>query len=292
MSYIPLIGLGVVIVIGAYLLTKSGKPSATLKALSGSPSEYRPYKLARVEEVSHDTKIFTFALPSPDHVFGLPTGKHVVLRATINGEVVERKYTPISSDDDVGVFKLCIKVYFKNVHPRFPDGGLMSQYINDLKVGDNLDVRGPTGLITYHGEGSFTVNGKKVAVKNIGLIAGGTGITPCLQVIEQVLKNPKDKSQLSLIFGNQSEADILLRDRLDTLARDNAQFEVFYTVDKAPEGWTQGVGFINKDMCANHLPAPGDDAIVLMCGPPPMIKYAATPNLTELGHSSKRQVQF
>lgn len=215
-----------------------------------------------------------------------------MLRAVVNGEEVERKYTPVSSDDDLGVFKLCIKVYFKDVHPKFPDGGIMTQHLEKLSIGDSIDVKGPTGLITYLGNGSFKIKGKKVDVKNVGLIAGGTGITPCLQLIEAVLKNPSDKTNVSLIFGNQTVDDILLRERLDTLARDNAQFRVFYTLDRPPQEWEYGSGFINRDMCEKNLPAPSEDTVVLMCGPPPMIKYACIPNLVDLGHATNRQAQF
>lgn len=48
----------------------------------------------------------------------------------------------------------------------------------------------------------------------IGCIAGGTGITPCYQVIQSVLDNKDDKSQLSLIFGNRTTKDILLKEEL------------------------------------------------------------------------------
>jgi hypothetical protein len=41
----------------------------------------------------------------------------------VNGELVMRAYTPSSSDDELGYFELVIKVYYKNVHPKFPDGG-------------------------------------------------------------------------------------------------------------------------------------------------------------------------
>jgi Oxidoreductase FAD-binding domain len=45
----------------------------------------------------------------------------------VNGDLVIRAYTPTSSDDDLGYFDLVIKVYFANEHPRFPEGGKMSQ---------------------------------------------------------------------------------------------------------------------------------------------------------------------
>ena len=37
------------------------------------------------------------------------------------------------------------QVYFKNVHPKFPDGGKMSQYLDNLPLGETVDVRGPSG---------------------------------------------------------------------------------------------------------------------------------------------------
>lgn len=51
-----------------------------------------------------------------------------------------------------------------------------------------------------------------------GMIAGGTGITPCYQVAAAILKDPSDTTRISLIFGNVSEDDILLRQELDDLA--------------------------------------------------------------------------
>ena len=62
--------------------------------------------------VTHNTRIFRFALPSPKHRLGLPCGKHVFAYATVDGEAVVRPYTPISSDDDLGHMDLLIKVYF------------------------------------------------------------------------------------------------------------------------------------------------------------------------------------
>lgn len=42
------------------------------------------------------------------------------------GELVQRKYTPISSVRNNGYVDFLIKIYRKNVHPRFPDGGVMT----------------------------------------------------------------------------------------------------------------------------------------------------------------------
>lgn len=45
-----------------------------------------------------------------------------------------------------------------------------------------------------------------VTVRRLGMIAGGTGLTPMLQVVKRVLSRKEDTTQLSLIFANQTEA--------------------------------------------------------------------------------------
>ena len=73
-----------------------------------------------------------------------------------------------------------VKVYFKDVHPKFPDGGKMSQYLNDMKIGDTIDVRGPSGLLVYNGDGEFAIRKDKKSepkmssYKKVSMIAGGT----------------------------------------------------------------------------------------------------------------------
>ncbi len=100
------------------------------------------------------------------------------MSAKINGELVVRPYTPTSSDDDKGFFDLVLKVYKANVHPKFPDGGKMSQYLDSLKPGETIDVRGPSGRLQYKRNGVFEISVDKKTpptvkrVKRIGMIAG------------------------------------------------------------------------------------------------------------------------
>lgn len=53
----------------------------------------------------------------------------------MNGRLVVRPYTPISSDDDKGFVELLVKVYFRNVDPKYPDGGKMTQYLDEMNIG-------------------------------------------------------------------------------------------------------------------------------------------------------------
>lgn len=49
--------------------------------------------------------------------------------------------------------------------------------------------------------------------------------------------------------------------------------------------WKYDVGFVNEDMLVKHLPASSDETLILMCGPPPMIKFACLPNLDKVGYT-------
>ncbi|KAL8594870.1 NADH-cytochrome b5 reductase 2 [Nucella lapillus] len=263
------------------------------------PTVKYPLKLVDREEVSPDTRRFRFALPSPEHILGLPVGQHIYLTARIDGSLVIRPYTPVSSDDDKGFVDLVIKVYFKDVHPKFPEGGKMSQYLENMQVGDYMDFRGPNGLLVYDGKGSFKVRADKKeepetkVARKVGMIAGGTGITPMLQLVRQVFKDSDDSTDLWLLFANQTDNDILLRTELEELQQQYpGRFKLWYTLDRPPAGWKYSSGFINDQMIKEHLPPPGDDTLILMCGPPPMIQFACQPNLDKLGYATARRFAY
>lgn len=112
-------------------------------------------------------------------------------------------------------------------------------------------------------------------VKRLSMIAGGTGIAPMLQVIRDVLKkSDSDKTKIALLFANQSEKDILLRDELEGFAAKHPdQLKVWYTLDRADEGWKYSTGFVDKNMIKEHLYESDEDTHILLCGPPPMIKF-------------------
>ncbi|KAK7801495.1 hypothetical protein U0070_010539 [Myodes glareolus] len=276
-------------------LFQRSSPAITLE----NPDIKYPLRLIDKEIISHDTRRFRFALPSPQHILGLPIGQHIYLSSRIDGNLVIRPYTPVSSDDDKGFVDLVVKVYFKDTHPKFPAGGKMSQYLENMNIGDTIEFRGPNGLLVYQGKGKFAIRADKKSnpvvrtVKSVGMIAGGTGITPMLQVIRAVMKDPNDHTVCYLLFANQSEKDILLRPELEELRNEHStRFKLWYTVDKAPDDWNYSQGFVNEEMIRDHLPPPGEETLILMCGPPPMIQFACLPNLERVGHPKERCFTF
>jgi nitrate reductase (NAD(P)H) len=258
-----------------------------------NPKKWIEFELLSKIEVSHDTRLFTFKLPSAEHQLGLPVGYHMFVQATIEDKMVMRAYTPVSANEDLGTFTLCIKVYFKNVHPKFPDGGKVSQYMEAMNVGDMLRVKGPLGHFEYVGRGCVIHNGAERHLKHLGLICGGTGLTPAYQIMKAVCRDPEDLTEIHLLYANQTEQDILMREELDAMAAVRENIHVWYTVDRAPEaGWTFSTGFVNEEMLRAHMPAASEDSFVGMCGPPGMIKFACIPNLQKLGYKESDFMSF
>ncbi len=109
-----------------------------------------------------------------------------------------------------------------------------------LIVGQTIKVRGPKGAMVY------TPN----MVRHFGMIAGGTGITPMLQIIRAVIRGRPtgDTTEIDLIFANVNKEDILLKEDLDNLAAEDKGFRVHYVLNNPPEKWDGGVGFVTPEM--------------------------------------------
>lgn len=246
----------------------SGGPAVKPPAKVLDPADWRKFKLVRKVLVSPNVYHLVFALPHPTDVLGLPTGQHIALRAMIDGKSVSRSYTPVSNNSDLGRVELLIKVY---------DKGLMTKHLESMQIGDQIDIRGPKGAMQYV-PNSYA--------KEIGMIAGGTGITPMYQLIRAICEDESDKTKISLLYANNTEADILLRQELDGFVKAFPEkLSVQYVLSHADENWTGLKGFVTQDMIKEFLPPAGPETKMLLCGPPPMVA-AMSKNLVGLGFTA------
>lgn len=200
---------------------------------------------------------------------------------------VMRPYTPVSAPDAKHL-DLAVKIY--------PDGKL-TPHLATMKPGDVLDFKGPIVKLPV---------AQAAQKKAIGLIAGGTGITPMLQLAEELLRQ-RYANPIKLIYANVSPADIMMKDRVDALAASHPNFSVHYIVDKAPPAkasWTGGVGYVTAEMLKEHMPGPSEDVLLCVCGPPGMMNIVSgskvSPKdqgpligyLKDLGYSETNVIKF
>lgn len=182
---------------------------------------------------------------------------------------------------------LLVKVY---------PNGPMSEHLHSMSPGDSLDIKGP--LPKY----PWTENKHS----HIALISGGTGITPMYQLTRAIFNNPNDKTKVSLVFGNKTKEDILLKEEFDRLEKEYPdRFRAFYTLDTPPKDWKQGKGFITKEVLSEVLPdAKQENIKIFVCGPPPLYKAVSGPKvspqdqgelsgaLKELGYTKEQVYKF
>ncbi len=90
------------------------------------------------------------------------------------------------------------------------------------------------------------------------------------QLCRAIFKNPEDKTKVTLVFGNVTEEDILLKHEFEELENEYPQrFRAFYMLDKPKDSWTQGKGYINEELLKTVLPEPKSENIkIFVCGPP------------------------
>ena len=153
--------------------------------------------------------------------------------------------------------------YLDFIVKKYPNGP-MSEHIHDMTPGQPLEMKGPIPKYPWS-PNKHT---------HIALIAGGTGITPMWQLCRAIFKNPEDKTKVTLVFGNVTEEDILLKKEFEGLEKEYPnRFRAFYVLDNPPENWQQGKGFITKDLLKEVIPGPKDENVkVFVCGPPGLCK--------------------
>ena len=231
-----------------------------------TPNTYKKLTLSKVEALGDGLIRLTYELPTPTTVLGLPIGQHVAIKALVGDQFVTRSYTPVSNNRDLGRLELVLRIY--------PDGLLTGGYLSKLQVGDETEFRGPKGAMRY----------RKGWANSIGMIAGGTGITPMYQLIRAICEDDTDTTQVSLVYANRSEEDILLREELERFARQYPKnFKFWFMLDHPAEDWKYGRGYITREVLEERMPSPSSDSStkVLLCGPPGMVN-AAKKSLVDL----------
>ncbi len=223
------------------------------------------YELTAIHRDTHDTKTFCFALPDDATLDMLP-GDYLYVHATIDGKTVKRPYTPSSMPGATGYFDLTVKRY---------ETGTVSKYLHEQGPGDRVLMSGPNS-------GGHWVDGM---AKQVGFVAGGTGITPMISIIRWILAQSLPV-ELFLVFANKVEADIIFREEWDEDVREHASFHCYHVLEQPPAGWSQGTGRITEDILRAQLPSPGPDTAIFLCGPPPMTD-ALEAALKAIGHSEQ-----
>lgn len=225
---------------------------------------------ADVVAVSAETaRARSIALDCPEWPGHLP-GQHVDIRLTAeDGYQAQRSYsiaTPVDGE------RITITVEL------IDDGEVSPYLIEELRVGDLIEVRGPIG-------------GYFVWEPGIGgpleLIAGGSGVVPLMAMIRaQVGANPVTATRL--LVSARSHDDLLYRDELVRLADELPALEVDYTLTRSqPPDWTGYASRVDGPMLAATAWPAANEPLCYVCGPTGFVETVAQ-TLVDQGHDPQR----
>ncbi|KAJ2074977.1 hypothetical protein GGH13_000940 [Coemansia sp. S155-1] len=236
-----------------------------------NPERYTPFTLIEKESLTPDTVRFRFRVNRPrfdDELEKLVD--NIIAQGAwamdIKDHMVQtyRTYTPVGFfmsnvvDEESGSREGFLEFVVK----RYPRGSL-SRFLHDTRVGDQVEMRGPMLVWPYYA----------AKYRHLYMIAGGTGVAPMYQLIDRILNDPEDSdTRISLLYGSQTEPDIIYRGLLDKLAQTHGdRFSVSYLVDRGPATVAQ-VAVPNMDTVRAFTRGfeRGKD-VVLMCGPDAML---------------------
>lgn len=226
------------------------------------------YKLS-VKEIQKETKdsvSIVFNIPQDlKEKFNFIPGQYITIKKNLEGNEVRRAYSICSS-----LQSNMVKVGVKSA-----ENGYFSKYaVNNLKVGDELEVSRP--------EGRFDLMPNSKHKKNYLAFAAGSGITPILSMIKSVLE-VETESHFVLVYGNKSVTDVMFKKEIDNLASSYPnKFSVYYVYSKYEEDGTlfgrintSVLNFVLNNKCKDIR---FDD--YFLCGPEPMINLIKS-NLLE-----------
>ncbi|MGB5811253.1 MAG: FAD-binding oxidoreductase, partial [Polyangiales bacterium] len=186
-------------------------------------------------------------------------GQFLSVDVEVGGKVHRRAYSLASA---------CIDGTPTHITVKRIDQGCVSNHLNDtLRAGDTLAVLGPSG--------NFTIEPHALNERHLVMVAGGSGITPIMCLLETVLRK-EPRSRVTLVYGNRGWQDIIFRDRLAALVEEfGERLVVDHVLDQPPDDWAGGRGLLAANVLSERIDAldltDSGSVRYFLCGPTPMM---------------------
>ena len=216
------------------------------------------------ELVSETTRTRSIVLDLPGWQ-GHRAGQHVDIRLTApDGYQAQRSYSIASGPEDS---RLVVTV------ERLADGEVSPYLVDELRVGDELELRGPIG-------------GYFVWERSFGgpllLIAGGSGIVPFRSMLRHWAAGQRDAA-VRLLYSARTLDDVIYREELMGLAADDRADVQFTLTREWPQNWSGHRGRIDPQLLEQVAWPPSEQPLVYVCGPSAFVETAAQ-TLVDAGH--------
>ncbi|KAJ7372934.1 hypothetical protein OS493_015390 [Desmophyllum pertusum] len=230
------------------------------------PDRFTALKLLCVKPLGEMIAEYTFSLPQASDYTGCFPGQYVRVRIGKN----QRFLSPVSRAKEFGRISLLMK---------YETHGVFSNSIRSLQIGDTVDFSGPCGGYEYQSN----------STKFLTLLVGGMSCQPAVQIIREIMANPKDHTSVSLLLYAAKPADIPYRQELHKHAMHDKRLKTSFTVCEADcDDWEGGEGYIDAKLLSSTLPPQEESSHrVLVCGGPRLV-LGVLQGLRVLGYASEK----
>ena len=185
-------------------------------------------RLTRSEGLSDRTKHLEFEVQGQPE-FDFDAGQFISVREPrSDGKPITRAYSLASPPRSSNSFDLCLNRV---------DEGFMSNYLCDLKPGNDVHFHGPHGHFVLKPE-------RRDAV----FIATGTGIAPLRGMIHWLFANGArhEGHEFWLVYGTRYEKDVYYREEFEQLAREHPNFHYIITLSRPADDWKGVKGYVQE----------------------------------------------
>jgi ferredoxin-NADP reductase len=202
---------------------------------------------------------------------GHSAGQHVDLRLTAeDGYAAQRSYSLASPAGSSTTIEITVQ--------RVPEGEVSPFLLEDLQVGDELELRGPIG-------GYFVWS--PPGMRALMLIAGGSGVVPLMAML-RTRRAARDGGQARLLYSSRTFDQILFRAELQQLSESPGGPAVVHTLTRGtPPGWSGEQGRVERTMLSRQAIDASETPDVFVCGPTSFVESVAD-HLLSLGHAETR----
>lgn len=213
---------------------------------AAGPAYYR-LTVKAIREETCDAKSFVL---SPERreapLFRYTPGQFLSFRVPFEDRTIIRSYSLSSAPGADPDMRICVK--------RVADGRGSNWFNDHLGVGARIEATLPAGR--------FVLRDSQAP---LFLVAGGSGITPCISLIKQVLF--ETQRRVRLVYANRDAATIIYRDELDNLQRQfSDRLECEHRLDDTH-------GFLTPDKITS-LSNGWEGSDFYICGPAPLMDIA------------------
>jgi ferredoxin-NADP reductase len=221
-----------------------------------------------VELVTETPRVRTIVFDVPGWP-GHRAGQHLDVRLTAaDGYQAQRSYSVASPPGEP--IAITVEVL---------DDGEVSPYLaEELREGDEIEVRGPIGGYFVWEPGSE---------EPLLLVAGGSGIAPLMAMIRHRAARG-DRTPTRLVYSSRRLEEVIYSTELAQLKAREDGLEVFQTLTREqPPGWEGYSRRVDTELMREVAWQPSENPAVFVCGSTGFAEAAAGA-LVELGHDPLR----